>query len=171
MRRALDLQPLAANIRANIGMILYYAGHYQDAIDQLKATVEITDFAHARSLLGRCWLKLGEPEKALEQFGLRAEVCIGSAADEPAALAFAGRLDESNAKLDAMLAARKVGYVSAYDLATVYAAQRVHTLALDWLEIALEERAQPIVALGVDPAFQELSREPRLCALLRRLQR
>ena len=178
MRRALDLQPLAANIRANIGMILYYAGRYQDAIEQLQATVEITDFAHARSLLGRSWLRLGHAEKALEQFGLRTESCIGSAADEPAALAFAGRLDESNAKLDAMLAtrknglaARKSGYVSAYDLATVYAAQRVQTSALDWLEVALEERAQPIVALGVDPVFQDLSHEPRFRALLRRLRR
>jgi DNA-binding winged helix-turn-helix (wHTH) protein/Tfp pilus assembly protein PilF len=171
MRRALDLQPLAVNIRANIGMILYYAGRYQDAVDQLAATVEITEFAHARSLLGRCWLRLGQPERALEQFGLRTETCIGSAADEPAALALAGRLGESQARLEAMLAARQTGYVSAYDLATVYAAQSLHTSALDWLEVALEERAQPIIALAVDPAFQKLSNEPRLRNLLRRLGR
>ena len=171
MRRALELQPLAANIRANIGMILYYAGRYQDAMDQLKATLEIADFAHARSLLGRCWLRLGQPEKALEHFGMRAEACIGSMADEPAALAFAGRLNDSNEKRDAMLAARQTGYVSAYDLATVYAAQRLHVDALDWLEAALEERAQPIVALAIDQAFGDLSHEPRFRALLRRLRR
>ncbi len=171
MRRALDLQPLAANIRANIGMILYYAGRYPDAIDQLTATLEITDFAHARSLLGRCWLRLGQAEKALEQFGLRTEACIGSTGDAPAALALAGRLEESEAMLDALLAARQTGYVSAYDLATVFAAQKRHTAALDWLEVALEERAQPIIALAVDPAFQDLGQEPRFRALLRRLRR
>ncbi len=170
MRRALDLQPLAANIRANIGMILYYAGRYQEAVALLEATIEIHDFAHARSLLGRCWLRLGQFEKALEQFRLRKEASIGSAADEPAALALAGRLDDSEAKLDALLASRKTGYVSAYDLATVYAARRAHTSALDWLEIAMEERAQPIAALGVDPAFRELYGEPRFLALLHRLR-
>jgi DNA-binding winged helix-turn-helix (wHTH) protein/Tfp pilus assembly protein PilF len=171
MRRALDLQPLAANIRANIGMILYYAGRYQEAVALLEATVEIHDFAHARSLLGRCWLRLGEPEKALEHFSLRKETSIGSPADEPAALALAGRLEESEAKLDALLASRQAGYVSAYDLATVYAAQRAHTQSLDWLDVAIEERAQPVAALGVDPAFRALYGEPRFLALLHRLSR
>jgi len=170
MRRALDLQPLAANIRANIGMILYYAGRYDEAVALLEATIEIHDFAHARSLLGRCWLRLGQAEKALDQFSVRKETSIGSAADEPAALAFAGRLDESEAMLDALLASRKTGYVSAYDLATVYAARRAHALSLHWLDIAMEERAQPIAALGVDPAFRELHGEPRFHALLHRLR-
>ncbi len=170
MRRALDLQPLAANIRANIGMILYYAGRYPEAVDQLTATLEIVDFAHARSLLGRCWLRLDQPEKALEHFALRIEACIGSAADEPAALALAGRLEASYARRDALLAARATGYVSAYDLATVYAAQGLHGQALDWLEVAFDERAQPILALGVDPAFRELGGELRFRALLRRLR-
>lgn len=169
MRRALDLQPLAANIRANIGMILYYAGRYEEAVAVLDATLEIHDFAHARSLLGRCWLRLGYPEKALEQFGLRKEASIGSAADEPAALAAAGRFDECKARLDLLLAARQEGYVSAYDLATVYAAQGANGLSLDWLTVALEERAQPIAALGVDPAFRALHGEPRFLTMLRRL--
>jgi len=170
MHRALDLQPLAANIRANIGMILYYAGRYEEAIAVLDATVEIHDFAHARSLLGRCWLRLGQPEKALEQFSLRKEASIGSAADEPAALAVAGRHDEAKARLDALLEMRTTGYVSAYDLATIYAAQGEHALSLDWLEIAMEERAQPVAALGVDPAFRALHGESRFLDLLDRLR-
>ena len=122
-------------------------------------------------MLGRSWLRLGHPEKALEQFGLRTETCIGSAADEPAALALGGRLADSRLKLNAMLMARQTGYVSAYDLATVYAAHGMHGSAMDWLEVALKERAQPVAALGVDPVFQELSHEPRFRALLRRLRR
>jgi len=170
MRRALELQPLAANIRANIGMILYYAGRYDEAIAVLDATLEIHDFAHARSLLGRCWLRLGQPEKALEHFALRTETSIGSAADEPAALAVAGRHDEAKTRLDALLEMRTTGYVSAYDLATIYAAQGAQALSLDWLEIAMEERAQPVAALGVDPAFRALGNEPRFLDLLHRLR-
>lgn len=169
MRRALELQPLAPNIRANIGMILYYAARYNEAVAVLEATLEIHDFAHARSLLGRCWLRLGQPEKALEQFSLRKEACIGSAADEPAALALAGRYEDSEARLDSLLASRKTEYVSAYDLATIYAAQEEHTLSLDWLDIAVKERAQPVAALAVDPAFRTLHGEPRFLALLDRL--
>jgi hypothetical protein len=66
---------------------------------------------------------------------------------------------------------RTTGYVSAYDLATIYAAQGAHALSLDWLETAMEERAQPVAALGVDPAFRALRDEPRFLALLHRLGR
>jgi len=167
LRRAQAIEPLAANVSANIAMSHYYAAQYDQAIAQAEATLELApQFAHAQSVLGRSWLRLGEVDRALELFHLRSGPTIGSAADVPAALALAGRHAESKACLDGLLAARGHRYVSAFDIATVYAAQDDVGGALEWLEIALAERAQPICALAVDPAFKHLSQELRFRAVL-----
>ena len=170
LRRAQAIEPLAANLSANIGMAHYYAGRYHEAIAQLEATLELDpEFAHARALLGRCRLRLGDIEGALAQFEWPSSATIGSAADIPAALALAGRTAESAERLDAMIAARNVRYVSAFDIATVYSAHANRGAALDWLEIAVEERAQTICYLHVDPAFKWLRAEPRVLQILQRL--
>lgn len=172
LRRAQAIEPLAANISANIALGHYYAAQYDQAIVQAEATLELApQFAHAQSVLGRSWLRLGEVDRALQVFQLRCGVTIGSAADVPAALALGGRHAESKEHLDALLAARRCRYVSAFDVATIYAAQDDVTGALDWLEIALDERAQPISALGVDPAFRHLRPEPRFRDVLSQLGR
>jgi len=172
LRRAQAIEPLAPNISANIAMGLYYAGQYDQAIAQAEATLELApQFAHAQSILARSWLRLGDVERALELFRSRGSVTIGSAADVPAALALAGRYSESRGLLDELLAARGHRYVSAFDIATVYAAQDDVSAALDWLETAFIERAQPICALAVDPGFKHLGHEPRFRAVLAALGR
>ncbi|MBT2187094.1 winged helix-turn-helix domain-containing protein [Sphingobium nicotianae] len=170
LRRAQAIEPLAANVSANIAMAYYYAGEYDQAIAQAEATLELApQFAHAQSLLGRSWLRLGDVDRALELFHLRSGETIGSAADLPAALALAGRHVESRLCLDELRAARDRRYVSAFDIATIYAAHNATNDALDWLEIALAERAQPISALAVDPAFKHLGEEPRFRDMLGKL--
>jgi tetratricopeptide (TPR) repeat protein len=172
LRRAQAIEPLAANVSANIAMGHYYAAQYDQAIAQAEATLELApQFAHARSVLGRSWLRLGEVDRALEAFQLRVGTTIGSAADVPAALALGGRHAESKVQLDELIAARAHRYVSAFDIATICAARNDVAGALDWLEIALAERAQPICALGVDPAFRHLRPEPRFRNILSKLGR
>lgn len=170
LRRAQAIEPLAANISANIAMSHYYAGEYDQAIVQAEATLELApQFAHAQSVLGRSWLRLGDVDRALEIFERRGGETIGSAADVPAVLAIAGKHSESKVCLEALLAARGERYVSAFDIATVYAAQNEVGKALEWLEIALFERAQPIGALAVDPAFTHLNQERRFRDVIGRL--
>jgi tetratricopeptide (TPR) repeat protein len=169
-RLAQAVEPLAANISANIAMAHYYAGQYDQAIAQAEATLELApQFAHAQSIIGRSWLRLGEVDRALQLFCQRSGETIGSAADIPAALALAGKNAESSAYLDDLLAARLHRYVSAFDIATIYAAQNDAEGALAWLETALAERAQPICALAVDPAFEHLRGEPRFREILGKL--
>jgi tetratricopeptide (TPR) repeat protein len=170
LRRAQAIEPLAPNVSANIAMGHYFAGHYDQAIAQAEATLELAPhFAHAQSWLGRSWLRLGEVDRALRIFEQRVGVTLGSAGDIPAALALAGRHAESNAMLNDLLAARRDRYVSACDIATIYAAHNDTKRALDWLEAAFDERAQPICALGVDPAFRHMRQEPRFRGLLNKL--
>jgi DNA-binding winged helix-turn-helix (wHTH) protein/tetratricopeptide (TPR) repeat protein len=171
VRHAQSLEPLAVNYNANIGMIHYYAGRYETAIAQLEATLELdVSFDHARSFLGRALLRLGEPEQALAQFKRRTSTTIGSAADIPTALALSGRTIEAQRELGQLLQMAQRQYVSPFDIATIYVALNQTEQSLEWLERALEQRAQPIMALRHDPAFRNLHPSPRFQRILQRLE-
>jgi len=170
IRRAQALEPLALNFNANIGMIHYYARRYEEAVTQLETTLAMEPgFDHARSVLGRAYLRMGQPDRAIAEFQARSSTTIGSAADLPAAYSAAGRLAEANAELHGLVAVARSRYVSPFDIATVCAALGRVDETFAWLERAIDQRAQPINFLGVDPAFDALRAEPRFKQILRRL--
>jgi serine/threonine-protein kinase len=155
MRRAQQVQPLAPAASANIGMTYYYARRYRKAIEQLQMTLDMDPtFDHARSYLGRTYLRLGQTNRAIEQFQRRGGATYCSAGDVPSALALAGRRAEALGCLHALL--ESTSYVSAYDIASVYAALDDTTAALQWLDRALE-----MTFIDVDPAFDELRHNTR----------
>jgi tetratricopeptide (TPR) repeat protein len=157
MLRACDLDPLAPNYAANAGMTLYFSRRYTAAIEQLEATLEIDDTNdHARSLLGRSLLQLREYERAIDQFLRRTRPTIGSAADLPVAYAFTGRRAEARSALEQLVHTARTRYVSPYDIATVYAALGDDDATVHWLDRALDQRAQPINCLPLDPIFDRL---------------
>jgi DNA-binding winged helix-turn-helix (wHTH) protein/Flp pilus assembly protein TadD len=171
LRSAQAEEPLAMNINANIGMTHYYAGRYHEAIAQLDATVDIDPgFAHARSLRGRCWTRLGEFDRALAEFAQRVSTTLGGAADIPATLALSGRCAEANAELGRMMRSGVAGHVSPFDLATIYTALGEKDRALEALEAAVESAVHSVGFLRVDPAFMSLRAEPRFQRLLKRLR-
>jgi TolB-like protein/Tfp pilus assembly protein PilF len=170
IQRAQALEPLALNFNANIGMVHYYARRYEEAIAQLEITLGMdTSFDHARSILGRAYLRLGKPDRAIEEFGRRHSTTIGSAADLPTALAFSGKAAEALDALNKLIAAEKTQYVAAYDVATVWAALGNKNEAFSWLDKSIDQRAQPINFLSVDPAFDGLRADPRFAQTLKRL--
>jgi DNA-binding winged helix-turn-helix (wHTH) protein/tetratricopeptide (TPR) repeat protein len=164
VRRAQALEPLAPIFSANIGMIYYYARRYAEAIAQLTATLDMDPgFDHARSLLGRTYLRIGDAERAIEEFQRRGGTTYGSAADIAAALALAGRRDEALAGLRCLLDASQVRYVSGYDVATVYAALGDTAASLDWLERAME-----ITFVDLDPALDAIRTDARFRPIVER---
>ncbi len=170
VRRAQALEPLAANFNANIGMIHYYAGRYEQAVAQLEATLELDGgFDHARSFLGRSFLRLGRFDAAIEQFQRRTTCTLGGAADLPIAYALSGRAPEAYQELERLLRSASARYVPPYDVAAIYAALGRSDTALDWLEHAIEQRVQPINYVHLDPVFANLRGRPRFRAILERL--
>ena len=170
IRRAQALEPLALNFNANIGMVHYYARRYEEAVTQLETTLGMdARFDHARSLLGRAYLRLGRPDLAIREFESRRSTTIGSRADLPVAYALSGRHAEAVAGLEQLRAEATTGFVSSFDIATVYAALGNADDAFEWLERAIEQRVQPINFLGLDPAFDVLRADRRFAALVRRL--
>jgi TolB-like protein/Tfp pilus assembly protein PilF len=170
IRRAQEREPLALNFNANIGMVHYYARRYEEALTQLETTLAMEPgFDHARSLLGRTHLRMGQPQLAIAAFKSRSSTTIGSPADMPCALAAAGRVDEAEEGLLRLVAASREQYVSCFDLATVCAALGRVDESFEWLDRAIGQRAQPVIFLGIDPAFDLLRPDPRFARTLRRL--
>lgn len=60
-------------------------------------------------------------------------------------------------------------YVSAYEIAALYARLNEKEQAFEWLEKACEERSSGLVYLKVEPSFDSLRQHPRFADLLRRI--
>jgi DNA-binding winged helix-turn-helix (wHTH) protein/predicted negative regulator of RcsB-dependent stress response len=170
LRLAQAQDPLALGISANIGQAHYYARRYHEAIAQLERTLELDpNFGHAQSVLGRCYLRLGDYDRALEVFGARTGRTVASDGDIPSALALSGRTAQARAGLAALIAESAGRYVSAYDLARIHMALGERDAALSALETAVAQSAQPVSFVRHEAAFDALHGEPRFEQILRRL--
>jgi hypothetical protein len=71
--------------------------------------------------------------------------------------------------LELELKKAKQRYVSAYEIALLYARLDDKAQAFDWLEKAYDERSSALVYLKVEPAFDNLRPDPRFADLLQRM--
>jgi serine/threonine-protein kinase len=81
----------------------------------------------------------------------------------------AGQREEALRLLRRLQELSRSGYVSPFDVATVYAGLGDRPHELEWLEKAFEGRVPSLVFLAVDPRFNDLKGDPRFRALLRRI--
>jgi len=169
MEIARQLEPLWAPAAANHAWLLVLAGRYAEGEAEARRAIEIDpDFAHSRSVLGRALLGQQRYDEALEAFRSRKGPGPGSYADVAVTLAAAGRLAEARQELDGLLVLSRQHYVPAYDIAIGYAAIGDQEAALDWLDKAVEERAN-MQAIRVDPALASLHANPRFKTIVKRV--
>jgi DNA-binding winged helix-turn-helix (wHTH) protein/tetratricopeptide (TPR) repeat protein len=165
-QRVLELEPLWMIARANVGMLLYYARRYEEAVVQLEPTLELDPSNdHARSFLGRAYLRLGQPERALEAFRRRRSPSPGSFADVAQAMTLTGDRAGASAELAQLRQLSQQRYVPAYDLAAIHACLNQTDEAVRAVEQTLTERGAMIGWMRHDPAFDALRGEPRYEAL------
>jgi DNA-binding winged helix-turn-helix (wHTH) protein/tetratricopeptide (TPR) repeat protein len=173
MTRAQELDPLSLIINTLLGRTFYFARRYDEAIDQLRKTLEIDpNFERALLFLGLVCAQKGLLSEAITELrqamapSRRGPIFVG-------ALGYAyGRSGKRHQaqKLIAELHERsRQGYVSAYNLALIYAGLGEKAKALDSLATAYEERSSWMVFLGVTPAFDDLRANTGFVQLLRRL--
>lgn len=164
------IEPLAPNATLGVAAHYYFKEQYREAIAIYEAVLELNPaFDLARCHLGRCYVRLGDHDRALAEFAARRNPSAGSAADVPAAHALAGRTDQARAMLAELMTESASRYVSAYDIATIHVALGDTPQALTWLEQAVEEAAPLTWGMKVDPALAPLRAELRFQALLQRI--
>jgi hypothetical protein len=81
----------------------------------------------------------------------------------------AGHKEQAGKLLKELRAASVQRYVSAYDIALVYAGLADEEEIFRWLEKAYGERESGLLNLKWDPAFSNLYSDPRFADLLRRI--
>lgn len=170
LKQAEQLEPLLTVAKTRAGSLLYFAHRYDEAIAQVSESLALDDrpgIAHA--LLGRIYLHTGRYDLALAEFAKIRGPTPGSFGDVGQVLALSGRRAEALAELDRVIKLSTQRYVSAGDIASIYASLGDTENALVWLERALQQRASMLGFLAQNPTFDGLHDDPRFAAIVDRV--
>ena len=172
-KRALEFDPLSLIVNTHLGVHYLFARQCDLAVEQLKKTVEMDpSFYSAHLKLGQAYQCKGAYRESVAELQ-QAKSLSGDVTETVAALAVtyarSGNKDEAVKLMGELKRMSQRTYVSPYDIATIYTALGDKNQALAWLEKAYQQRANGLVELKVEPAFDPLRSDPRYHDLLRRV--
>lgn len=175
-KKALALDPLSIEINVTLGTVYYWAGRYDQAIAQYQKTLELdSKYPDVHDNLADAYAKKQMSKEALaqEQEFLRLEgdeegADILGRDYEEHGFAEARRLLYENS-LSVYQDMAKEQYVSPMTFGTIYTLLGERDQAFAWLDKAYEERSIFLVFLKTDPQYDNLRRDPRFAALLKRI--
>ncbi|MEO7167347.1 MAG: tetratricopeptide repeat protein, partial [Chthoniobacterales bacterium] len=173
MRRAAALDPLSLIINTNLGRALIDARRLDEAIVQLRKTIEMdASFSYAHRLLGLALSLQGKSGEAIAEY--EKAISLGEDVPAPAMLGHLygtlGRREEATKILRQLQAENERRYVDPFWLAIVYVGlgDREHALA------ALEQgyagrNGDELSFLRIDPFLDPLRDDPRFEALAEKI--
>jgi TolB-like protein len=166
-RRAVVLDPLNAATHRRLGISLFFAHHYQEAIAALSDGLALDpDDGSASGSRGIAYYMSGDFEKARSSCESTtywvARWCLVLVYNK------LGRRPEAEAVLAKLRAA--YGDAQAYQYATIYAQWGDTQKALEWLETALRLRDPGLGDLKAEPLLDPLRKEPRFQAVEKALK-
>jgi len=173
LKRAVRLDPHSLMIRVTLGFVYWCWRRYDQAIEQFERALEIdSDFITAHCNMGFTYVEqlrydraIAAGQKAVE-LSQSAPTFVALLGDE---YAVAGHLLKARKTLEQLQELSKQQYVTSYVVARIYAALGETDEALRWLETAYQERAAWLVALKIDPRFDNLRSDARFQDLMRRM--
>ncbi|MDQ3711766.1 MAG: tetratricopeptide repeat protein, partial [Acidobacteriota bacterium] len=167
-RRALEIDPFSLVINRGYGERFIYARRYDDAVAQLKKTLELdAGFVSTHYSLAVAYQIKGNYAEAVEEFAKFQELT-----GEPQT---AASVRENYARngwqgLLRMITEERLQFNSPWDnLATFHAALGEKDKAFAELNKSYENRETLMIRLKVDPRFDPLRDDPRFQDLLRRV--
>ncbi len=173
MKNGQDLDPLSLIINVAVGWALYHARRYDEAIEQLRRTVELdTNYPVTYWILGLLLRKTGCYELAIAE-GEKAVKLSGSSPLMHAALAqtlgTAGRTKEALQVLDDLTKLAKQRYVAPYFFAGIHVGLGDNDRAIEYLQKSYEEHSHWLIYLHIDPSMDGVRDNSRFQDLLRRV--
>ena len=168
LRQAERLEPLSPAIVCDFGFLFYWARRYVEAIDASHRALDL------HPSFARTYVPLARAHAAQHNYDEAIEICLNA---RPLfhGRAFLGHLlatlgycygrsgqpAEAEAVIDEILQIGREHYVSAYDIATIYAGMGKHDQAMESLHKAVEERAFWLIGLPIEPLFDPMRGEKR----------
>jgi serine/threonine protein kinase/tetratricopeptide (TPR) repeat protein len=172
-KRALELDPVSPIINADLGTIYTLARRYDEAIAQLRDTVEMNpQFYGGHRCLGWALELKGATGEAIGEYHKAFEL-----SDDPMMLAMLahaeatiGKQNEARQILGRLTEEAKVRYVPSYAFAVIYLALGEKDQALDWLgKAAGDHDGFYINLIKVEPFLDPLRGDPRFDKLVSRI--
>jgi DNA-binding winged helix-turn-helix (wHTH) protein/Tfp pilus assembly protein PilF len=164
---ARQLDPLAASLRRDEGLILYYSRQYDTAIERLRAVIaHDPGDARARKTLSDAYLQIGNAAAAAEELLRWLELVGVNAAEIERARAQIAQGGFPALWRRVASGSPKKGH--AYKVATAFAALGRRDEAIRALEEAFANREAQLLYLKTDPYLDPLRGDPRFTALLAR---
>jgi serine/threonine-protein kinase len=171
---ALDLDPASRAASHVLAVQLYLGRQFDESIRQCHKTLELDpNYAVAHGVLGQNYLSKNLPHEALPHLDNYLKLTQGAAAALGLlgyAHACTGDKNQSLRMIEALRAAAKLAFVSAFFVALVYAGLGDRDTAFGWLEKACEERFNRLAYAKVEALWDPLRSDPRFGHILRRLR-
>ncbi len=174
VEKAAELDPLSLSTNTARAVPYLRAGRYAEAIEKLQPALELDkNFALALLYKGRSYDGLGDHNEAIAQYQKSTKNPGGGGPFFTTALinSFAknGQKKEAEEHLNELIKLAEKHSVSNYVLARGYAALGYKEKAYEKLEKAVEQRDGLLTALKNDQSFDDLRDEPRLQAILKKM--
>jgi tetratricopeptide (TPR) repeat protein len=149
------------------------AGRYDDAMEQLRRTVELDpNYPVTYWILGLLLRKMGRFELAIAEGEKGVNLSGGSSLMRAAlaqTLAVAGKKKKAIQMLDDLTNLATQKYVASYFFAGIHIGLGEDDRAMDALEKSYEEHSHWLIYLHIDPSMDALRSNPRFQDLLRRV--
>jgi tetratricopeptide (TPR) repeat protein len=187
-RKAMDQDPFDRSAMSGFGLVLLFAGRYQEAVDTLKKGIGDRDMPNPRHNLCQAYIKLGSLSKGAEAenyFRLALAEAASVAAIERRSAGYQselssrmyaltysarGQLQEAEPFLKKIEATVQSGREGPGVLAMIYACQNRTQEALNMVERAISVHDPFVLYLRVHVFLENLRGQPRFEALLRNLR-
>lgn len=171
VERAQQLEPLSLAINTDLGLVLYLARRYDEAIHQYRAAMDLDpSFSDAQAGILMAYNEVGMYYQPISEFLRSPEAFSREVVQKlEEAYAQAGVKGYWRAYLELAEAPASEVQSSPYVRARIYAAIGDAGQALGWLEKAFEDRDGGLSLLKVDPGMDGLRAQPRFQAILERI--
>ena len=172
MKLARELDPLALIINAEVGWAYYFARRYDKAIEQFQKTLEMDPgFSVTYMFFGLAYIQQGRFDEAISELRKAVELSGGSLIMKAILGHAYGRAGDRKAaeQMIEELTKSSAGYISAYNVALIYAGLDETDNALSWLARALEQHDLFLAWMNVEPMFDSVRSEPRFTEMVKRI--
>jgi tetratricopeptide (TPR) repeat protein len=165
MKASRELDPLSLIISVAIGWANYMARRYDEAIEQLRRTVELEPhYPVTYWILGVVLRKMGQLEQAIAEGEKGVKLSGGSPLMSAAlaqTLATAGERTKAIQIVDDLTKLAKQKYVSPYFFAGIHIGLGDHDRAMEYLEQSYNELSHWLIYLHIDPSMDPLRSSAR----------
>jgi DNA-binding winged helix-turn-helix (wHTH) protein/tetratricopeptide (TPR) repeat protein len=170
---ALGIAPTDVLMNEHMAWHHLMAREYDRAIPQALKTIELNpDFVQAHRVLGLAFMYTDRFKEACAEF----QKGVDLSHNDPVARAYLARCyarshrnAEAQSILDTLIRDSSERYVSAAEIAGVYAALSDTDKTLEWLDKACGEHASALIYLNIDPVYDPMRPNPQFQAIVRRI--